>query len=122
VLATLRADGSVLLSPVWHEWLDNGFNVWTVDHDVKVRHIRRDPRATIVVAESQPPPRGVELRGAARLSTDGAAETAVGIAARDIGERKGADYVRSTPGEHVIVRLTPGDLRIWDFSDEYDSG
>jgi hypothetical protein len=24
ILATLRADGSVLLSPVWHEWHDGG--------------------------------------------------------------------------------------------------
>ncbi|HYB47740.1 MAG TPA: hypothetical protein VED20_10335 [Streptosporangiaceae bacterium] len=28
VLATLRGDGTVLLSPVWHEWRDGGFNVW----------------------------------------------------------------------------------------------
>jgi hypothetical protein len=29
VLATYRRDGTVLLSPVWHEWCDNGFNVVT---------------------------------------------------------------------------------------------
>ena len=28
VLATLRADGTALLSPVYHEWRDGGFNVW----------------------------------------------------------------------------------------------
>lgn len=28
VLATLRADGSMLLSPVWYEWRAGGFNVW----------------------------------------------------------------------------------------------
>jgi hypothetical protein len=32
----------------------------------------------------------------------------------------GAAYVGSLPGEHLIVRLTPGDIRIWDFADEYD--
>ncbi len=121
VLATLRQDGSVLLSPVWHEWRDGGFNVWTGIDDVKVRNLRRDPRATIVVAESHPPLRGVELRGVAQLITEGAIETAVRIAARYIGEEKGADYVGSTSSEHVIVRVTQGDLRIWDFSDEYDS-
>ncbi len=52
VLATLRRDGSVLLSPVWHEWRDGGFNVWIGVDDVKFRHLRHDPRATIVVAES----------------------------------------------------------------------
>jgi len=57
----------------------------------------------------------------AQLITEGAIETAVRIAARYIGEEKGADYVGSTSSEHVIVRVTQGDLRIWDFSDEYDS-
>ena len=27
VLATYRRDGTVLLSPVWHEWRDRGFHV-----------------------------------------------------------------------------------------------
>ena len=62
VLATLRRDGSVLLSPVWHEWRDGGFNVWVEAENVKVRHLRRDPRATIVVAESEAPLRGLEVR------------------------------------------------------------
>jgi PPOX class probable F420-dependent enzyme len=120
VLATLRRDGTVLLSPVWHEWRDCGFNVWIGVQDVKVRHLRRDPRATIVVAESEPPLRGVEVRNAAQLIDEGVSETAVRIAARYIGEERGAAYVESLGGEDVIVRLAPGDIRIWDFSDEYD--
>jgi len=120
VLATLRRDGGVLLSPVWHEWRDGGFNMWIAVHDVKVRHLRRDPRATIVVAESEPPLRGVEVRNAAQFLHERVSETAVRIAARYIGEEKGAAYVESLAGEHVIVRLTPGASRIWDFADEYD--
>ena len=118
-LATLWTDGSVLLSPVWHEWRDGGFNVWTGTHDVKVRHLRRDPRASIVVAESQHPLRGIEVRGVARIIVDGAVETAVRIAGRYIGPEKGAAYVGSE-ANHVIVRLEPGDLRIWDFADEHE--
>jgi PPOX class probable F420-dependent enzyme len=120
VLATLRRDGTVLLSPVWHEWRDGGFNLWVGVQDVKVRHLRRDPRATIVVAESEPPLRGLEVRNAARFIDEGVSETAVRIAARYIGEERGAAYVESLGGEDVIVRLAPGDIRIWDFSDEYD--
>jgi PPOX class probable F420-dependent enzyme len=120
VLATLHRDGSVLLSPVWHEWRDGGFNMWMVAEDVKVRHLRRDPRATIVVAESEPPLRGVEVRGEAELIELGVPETAVRIAARYIGAESAASYVGSLPGEHLIVRLTPGNIRIWDFADEYD--
>jgi PPOX class probable F420-dependent enzyme len=120
VLATLRKDGSVLLSPVWHEWRDGGFNVWTGAEDVKTRHLRRDPRASIVVAESEPPLRGVEVRCVAGIVVDGALETAIRIASRYIGPDEGAAYV-GPARDHVIIRLDPGDLRIWDFADEHEA-
>lgn len=122
VLATLRMDGSVLLSPVCHEWRDGGFNVWITEEDVKARHLRRDPRATIVVAESEPPWRGVEIRGMAQLSDQDVFEVAAGILARYLGRDEGAAYVKAVPGEHLIARLEPGNLRAWDFADEYDTG
>ena len=118
ILATLRGDGTVLLSPVWHEWRDGGFNMWIAVEDVKIRHLRRDPRATAVVAESESPLRGVEVRGDARFIHEGVPETARRIAARYIGEERGTAYVASLPGDHVIVRLQPGALRVWDFADE----
>jgi PPOX class probable F420-dependent enzyme len=117
VLATLRRDGSVQLSPVWHEWRDGGFNVWIPNDDVKARHLRRDPRATIVVAESKAPLRGVEVRTVARLVDRDVVETANRIATRYIGDA-GPEYVASLGGEDLIVRLEPGGLRVWDFADE----
>jgi PPOX class probable F420-dependent enzyme len=89
ILATLRRDGSILLSPVWHEWRDGGFNMWIASEDVKIRHLRRDPRATVVLAESRLPLRGVEVRGVAGLINEGVPETARRIAARYIGEERG---------------------------------
>lgn len=118
VLATLRKDGSVLLSPVWHEWRDGGFSVPTGAEDVKARHLRRDARASILVAESRFPLRGVEVRCVARIVEEGAVEAAVRIASRYIGPEKGAAYVASFEDDDVIVRLEPGDLRVWDFTDE----
>jgi PPOX class probable F420-dependent enzyme len=119
VLATNRRDGSVLLSPVWHEWWDGGFNVWTDADGVKARALRRDPRASIVVAESAFPMRAVEVRTEATLIEDGAEEAAIRIAARYIDAEKGRAYVESTDGV-VLVRLTPGELRAWDYRDEQD--
>lgn len=74
VLATYRADGTVLLSPVWHEWRDGAFQVVTRIDDVKARHLRRDPRASIVLCEHAPPYRGVEVRTTAQLLTTGPAK------------------------------------------------
>jgi hypothetical protein len=69
VPATMRRDGAVL-SPVWHEWRDGGFNIWIGSDDAKSRHLRRDPRATIMVAGSEPPLRGIEIRTEARFVED----------------------------------------------------
>jgi PPOX class probable F420-dependent enzyme len=116
VLASYRRDGSVLLSPVWHEWRSGGFNVVTGSGDVKTRHLRRDPRASIVVYEHEPPYRGVELRCRARLLTEGAHEAARRLAIRYLGESEGAAYAEGG-GDDTLVRLEPGELRAWDFRD-----
>jgi PPOX class probable F420-dependent enzyme len=118
VLATYRADGGVLLSPVWHQWHDGGFDVATAGSDVKVRHLRRDPRATILVYEHSPPYRGLELRTRPLLLTQGAPEIARQIAVRYLGEEAGEAYAAGGSDE-VVIRLEPGELRAWDFADEF---
>ena len=118
VLATYRQDGTVLLSPVWHEWRDGGFNVVTGSRDVKASHLRRDPRAGIVVCEHSPPYRGVELRGSARLVTAGVEPAVMRIASRYLGRDAGAAYAGSA-ADDLLIRLEPGDLRAWDFADQF---
>ena len=117
VLATYRRDGTVLLSPVWHEWRDGGFQVVTSSHNVKAAHLRRDPRASIVVCEHTPPYRGVEVRCHARLATAAAGEAVPRIASRYLGAEAGAAYAESA-GDDLLIRLEPGDVRAWDFADE----
>jgi PPOX class probable F420-dependent enzyme len=116
VLATYRGDGTVLLSPVWHEYRAGGFNVCSSTGDSKVRHLLRDPRAVLVVAEPRPPYRGVELTTQATLTQVGVAETVGRIAVRYLGKAAGEAYAGSAPDD-VVVRLEPGQLRAWDFAD-----
>src|SRR3954447_3566578 len=117
VLATYRRDGGVLLSPVWHEWREGGFDVVTRSDDVKATHLRRDPRASIVVCEHSPPYRGVEVRAQARLVATGVEEATLRIASRYLGREAGAAYAERGDDD-LLVRLEPGDLRAWDFLDD----
>jgi len=117
VLATYRRDGTVLLSPVWHEWRDGGFQVVTRSNNVKATHLRRDPRASIVVCEHAPPYRGVEVRCQARLAAS-AGGTVQRIASRYLGAETGAAYAAIAPDD-LVIRLEPGDLRGWDFADDF---
>jgi len=119
VLATLRMDGSVLLSPVYFEWREGGFNIWVEQQNVKARHLRRDARATILVAESDPPLRAVEVRGQARFIEAGVSETALRIVTRYEGPDDGAADVEALRGADVIIRIEPGDIRVWDYADEF---
>jgi PPOX class probable F420-dependent enzyme len=118
VLATYRRDATVLLSPVWHEWRDGAFNVVTTSTDVKAKHLVRNPAASIVVCEDSPPYRGVEVRCVVQLSRTGVEDTVSRIASRYLGAAAGAAYAaRGT--DDLVVRLEPGELRAWDFADEY---
>ena len=123
VLATHREDGTVLLSPVYQEWRDGGFNIAVASNDVKARHVRRDPRASLVLFEDGAPYRGVEVHTTARLLTEGAGETLRRLAVRFDGEEVGeADAAAVEAGnEPVIIRLEPGpgELRAWDYADEF---
>jgi PPOX class probable F420-dependent enzyme len=118
VLATYRRDGTVLLSPVWHEWHDNGFNVVTGRGNVKAGHLRRDPRASIVVYDDGPPYRGLELRARAGLSIPDDRSIVRRIAERYLGPEAGEQYAESA-GDDLLIRLEPGELRAWDFADDF---
>jgi PPOX class probable F420-dependent enzyme len=117
VLATYRRSGDVLLSPVWHEWRDGGFAVVTGANGIKTQHLRRDSRASLVVYEHEAPYRGIEVRGTAQLLTEGAHDAVRRIATRYLGAEAGAAYADQT-SDDTIIRLEPGRLRAWDFSDE----
>ena len=117
VLATYRRDGTVLLSPVWHRWRDGGFDVLTGPNDIKVRHLRRDPRTSILVYDDAPPYRGVELRTTAKLLDVERADVVRDLAVRYLGEEAGEAYAGGS-SDSVLIRLEPGTIRAWDFADE----
>jgi PPOX class probable F420-dependent enzyme len=120
-LATLCADGSILLAPVWHEWRDGGFNVIVGADDVKARNIQRDPRVSLSVYEDDPPYAGVELRGQATVASADDDSLIRRLAIRYLGEQAGNAYATSSTDPQVVVRLEPGTLRSWDYSDMWES-
>jgi PPOX class probable F420-dependent enzyme len=119
VLATYRRDGTVLLSPVWHEWRDDGFDVVTFSDDVKAGHLRRDPRASIVVYEDDPPNSGIEVRTTVHLVPLEDRTIVRRIATRYLGAEAAERYL-GLGGDDLLIRLEPGELRAWDFADSFE--
>ncbi len=118
-LATVRIDGSVLLSPIWYIWEDGGFTLAMAATDGKLKHIGRDARVTIVVAEDALPYRGFEMRGLAQLTDVPYAPVARRMARRYVGAKGELFYSDSHDG--VVVRIEPGDTRGWDFRDDLEA-
>jgi PPOX class probable F420-dependent enzyme len=118
-LATIRKDGSVLLSPIWFVWEDDGFTLALGSNDVKLGHIQREPRVTIAVAEREFPYRGFELRGTARVASIPYGPTIRRIAARYVGEAASSFYADDRGG--TIIRVEGTATRGWDFRDDLEA-
>lgn len=121
VLATQFPDGSTLLSPVWHEWRDGGFTIVIDGNDAKIRNLRRDPNLSVVVAEDEPPYRGIEVRSKARFVESEAGPVLRQLAERYLRNRDLDAYLRRMgdwTDNAVLIRVEPGVLRTWDFADE----
>ena len=117
VLTTYRQDGSALVSPVWFRWNDGFFEVVIAEGDLKLRHLARDPRCSLVVFEAVRPFRGVEVRGLAELMEGDVDSARADIAGRYLGADGGRRFAaarQAKPG--VVLRLAVETPRSWDLS------
>ena len=73
-LATLRADGSPMVTPVWVDWDGQRVIVNTLRARDKPHQIARDPRVEIAVFSFENPYQHVRISGRAELSDEGAEE------------------------------------------------
>ena len=116
-LSTYRSDGTVLATPVWFRWREpSTFEVVIADGDAKLANLRRDPRCTLLIFESVPPFRGVEVSGVAEFVDGDLAEARAEIAGRYLGTEAGRQFAEkrvARPG--VIVRVV-GRIRTWDLA------
>lgn len=97
-VSTIGPKGEPQTTPIWFLWRDGAVRFSLVDGRQKLRNLRRDPRASLVIVDPADPTRYVELRGTVALVDDPdlALERAVAVKYR---------------GEHVDVE-PPGTARI----------
>jgi PPOX class probable F420-dependent enzyme len=115
VLTTYRKDGSALTTPVWFRFEDGAFEIVIAKGDVKLGHLERDPRCSILVFEAVSPFRGVEIRGEAELVDCDVREIRSEIAGRYLGAERGRRFAEERKAPGVLLRLR-GDRREWDLS------
>ncbi len=105
-VATLRADGSVQVSPVWVDIEDGKPVVNSAEGRAWPRNLERDPRVTLAVQNLENPYEYVEIRGRVVERThDGADEHIDSLAKKYMGLDS---YPLRQPGEQrVILRVQP---------------
>ncbi|MEU9399749.1 MULTISPECIES: PPOX class F420-dependent oxidoreductase [unclassified Streptomyces] len=110
-LATVRADGSPHIAPIWF-LLDGDELVFNTGKEtVKGRNLARDSRVALCVDDDRPPYSFVVLNGDARLTEDldQVRHWATRIAARYMGEERAEEFGarNGVPGE-LLVRVPIG--------------
>ena len=104
-LASVMADGSPHVTPVWVDTDGEVILCNTFKGGVKYRNLSRDPRVAISVTDKQNNYRTVVARGRAELIEEGADEHIDKLAKKYLGVDK---YPMRSPGMvRVIVRIVP---------------
>jgi PPOX class probable F420-dependent enzyme len=108
--ATVRADGSPHVTPVWIALDSDDVLFTTGSNSVKARDIRRDPRICLCVDDEAPPFSFVMIEGTATISDDLAElrHWAAIIGGRYMGADRAEEFGarNGVPGE-VLVRVSP---------------
>jgi PPOX class probable F420-dependent enzyme len=110
-LGTLRADGSVQVSPTWVDVQDGRPVVNTAEGRAWPRNLERDPRITLEVQNMENPYEYVEIRGrVAERTHEGADEHIDALAKKYLGVE---EYPMRQPGEQrVIIRVEPEYVKV----------
>ena len=103
-LATLKADGSPQVTPVWVDWDGEYVVVNTLVARAKPGQVDRDPRVEIVVVSGENPYQHVRVSGKAEVTREGAEEHIDKLAQKYLGQET---YPRQPGEERIIVRFRP---------------
>ena len=116
---TLQVDGSPQAAPIWYEYRDGVFVVWTDRLTRRFKNISGDPRVVISVASEGQPYRYVTAEATATASENGVKETAISIATRYEGLEAGTAFVRDhyKEGVSILLILKPSKLVTWKNDD-----
>jgi PPOX class probable F420-dependent enzyme len=105
-LATLNADGTPQVTPVWVDW--DGTHVWvnTARGRVKDRNLRRSPQVALSIADPDNPYRYLGIQGRVSKITEEGADAHIDKMAKKYLDKD--TYPFRTPGEvRVLVAIDP---------------
>ena len=118
-MVTLQSDGSPQAAPIWYEYRDGQFLVWTDRFTRRFKNIVVDPRVSLSVASEDEPYRYVTAEGTVTVRESDVEATAISISVRYQGAERGTAFVEEyhKDGVSVLLVLTPSKLVTWKDDD-----
>ena len=117
ILSTIREDGLPASVPVWYGWDGRAVSIFSHSSSPKVRHLRRDPRATLLVTNFPDEKEAwVRFEGEITLKPGGlkVAERLLDLYYPPGDERRGAiEDWRKMEGDWLILELVPKAIRTY---------
>jgi PPOX class probable F420-dependent enzyme len=110
LVVTYRKDGRPVAQPVWPGYDGDRIYIWTEEHAVKAKRLRRNPNALIAPCSFRGKPLGDPIAATGRI-LDGPAESAhaAEIIRSQWGWKRKAFAAASRPLTGVVyIELTPG--------------
>ncbi len=105
IATTLRADGSPHSTVVWVDVDDRGVSFNTATGRAKERHLRKDPRVSLLVLDPSDVYKWVAVSGRAELRIEGADPQIDRLAKKYLGKD---EYPwRSPDQQRISVRISP---------------
>ena len=118
-VTTLEADGSPHTAPVWYEWKDGTFIIFTPKSSHKLTNLKSDDRITISVASEDEPYRYVVGLGRAIVSDDRSLDVSTAVASRykGAGAHEFIEDNFSADNTPTLVTLVPDRLLTFQADD-----
>ncbi len=114
-LATLNADGSPNIVPVWFDWNGETAAIFTGRTSPKMRRIERDPRVALSIEEEVGVPEAwVTIEGTATVESDGGFELSERLANRYYEEPRRSEAIaewQTIAADFVVIRIRPTRIR-----------
>ena len=105
-LATLNADGSPQVTPVWVDFDGTHVLVNTAKGRVKTRNLEREPRVALAISEPENPYRYLGIQGRVTEITESGADAHIDkLAQKYLGKEKYPGHKEGV--ERVIVKVEP---------------
>lgn len=104
-VATINADGSPQVTPVWIDSKEDFILVNTTDKRLKWRNVKRDPRVSLSIFDQNDPYRRVLIKGkVVEITKKGADEHIDKLSMKYVGRK----YADRQPGvDRVIFKISP---------------